>query len=272
MSAQRSWQTPRLVNGVKAGWASRRTRTQAIRALALAVLTAGGTFAACSANGITAPGAGDGGSSMAPSSGARPDLIGTGTVTKLVPLKVEEAPEVAEANPDFTTSTETTFPVTETVTNSCYNNETPVLNGWLKVREKISMDDLTLKYKQQTWKDTRGVFAAAASSWDDDHDEATPNRVGLVRYRNRTTTLDKFTVGPAGLPFSSDQESVMLLERLSPEHGMKYGPYDDREDDDDDREYRHGAGDDLFVYAKQAVYIDKNGVTREKTVFRTECR
>jgi hypothetical protein len=209
---------------------------------------------------------------LAPTSGARPDLIGTGVVTKLVPLKVEEAPEVAEANPDFVTATETTFPVTETVTNSCYNNETPVLNGWMKVKEKIQMDNLTLKYKQQTWKDTRGVFAGATASWDDDHDDATPKRVGIVRYRNRTQTLDKFTVGPAGLPFASDQESVMLLERLSPEHGMKYGDRDDREDDDDDREYRHGPGDDLFVYARQAVYIDQNGVTREKTVFRTECR
>jgi hypothetical protein len=134
------------------------------------------------------------------------------------------------------------------------------------------MDNLTLQYKQQTWKDTRGVFATVATYWDDDNNPATPPKAVLVRYRNRTKTLDKFTVGPAGLPFSSDQESTMLLERLSPEHGMKYGPYDDREDDDDDSHYVHGAGDDLFVYARQAVYIDQNGVVREKTVFRTECR
>jgi hypothetical protein len=241
-----------------------------MRVIAIALLAAGGTFAGCSANGITAPSVEGGG--MAPTAAAHPDLIGTAVVSKLVPLKVDEDPDVAAANPDFATSTETTFPVTETVTNTCYNNETPILNGWMKVREKIAMDDLTLQYKQQTWKDTRGVFAAATASWDDDRDPATPNRVGLVRYRNRTRTLDKFTVGPAGLPFASDQESVMLLERLSPEHGMKYGPYDDREDDDDDREYRHGPGDDLFVYARQSVYVDKNGVTREKTVFRTECR
>jgi hypothetical protein len=271
MSTQRNWQTPRLRTEGNDSW-TRRPGTQAARVMALAWLAAAGAFVGCSANGITTPGSGDGGSSMAPAPSARPDLLGTGTVTKLVPLKEEEDPMLAAANPDFATSTETTFPVTETVTNSCYNNETPVLNGWLKVREKIAMDNLTLKYKQQTWKDTRGVFAGAAASWDDDHDAATPKRVGLVRYRNRTQTLDKFTVGPAGLPFASDQESVMLLERLSPEHGMKYGPDDDREDDDDDREYRHGAGDDLFVYARQAVYIDQNGVTREKTVFRTECR
>jgi hypothetical protein len=240
--------------------------------LAIALLAAGGAFVGCSANGITTPGSGDGGSGMSPKAGARPDLVGTGVVTKLVPLKEEEDPLISAANPDFSTSTETTFPVTETVTNTCYNNETPVLNGTMKVREKISMDNLTLQYKQQTWKDTRGVFATVATYWDDDNDASTPPKPVLVRYRNRTKTLDKFTVGPAGLPFASDQESTMLLERLSPEHGMKYGPYDDREDDDDDSHYVHGQGDDLFVYAKQAVYIDQNGVVREKTVFRTECR
>jgi hypothetical protein len=265
MSAQRFWQTPRVVKG----GSTRRASTQAVRAIAVALFAAGGAFAGCSQNSITAPG-GSGG--MSPTSSARPDLVGTGVVTKLVPLKEEEDPAISELNPDFATSTETTFPVTETVTNTCHNDETPILNGTMKVREKISMDDLTLKYKQQTWKDTRGVFATAATYWDDDNDARTPPKPVLVRYRNRTKTLDKFTVGPAGLPFSSDQESVMLLERLSPEHGMRYGPYDDRTDDDDDSQFVHGQGDDLFVFAKQAVTIDNNGVVREQTVFRTECR
>jgi lipoprotein-anchoring transpeptidase ErfK/SrfK len=247
----------------------RRANTQAVRVIAITLLAVGGTVAACSANGITGPSDGGG---MSPSASANHDLLGTGVITSIASVKTEEDPAVSQANPDFATSTETTFPVTEAVTNTCYNNETPILNGFLKQREKIAMDDLTFKYKLQTWKDTRGVFATATTYYDDDHDPATPPRQMLVRYRNRTNTLDKFEVGPAGLPFSSDQESVMFLERLSPEHGMKYGPYDDREDDDDDREYRHGAGDDLFVYARQAVTVDKNGVQREKNVFRTECR
>jgi hypothetical protein len=255
------------------GRMSRRAATQAIRVFAVAVLAAGGTFAGCSAHGITAPGAESG--SMSPSSGASRTLgVGgvTETVTNLVPLKEDEDESVAQANPDFVTSTETTFPMTEFVVNTCYNDETPILNGYLKQRETIKMDDLTLQYKMQTWKDTRGVAANSTASYDDDGNPLTPARRLTVRYRNLGTTLDKFTVGPAGLPFSSDQESVMHLERLSPEHGMRYGPYDDRDDDDDDRYYRHGQGDDLFVYARVTVRVDRNGVSREKTTFRTECR
>jgi hypothetical protein len=265
MSDSRSWQKTRDLTGRLA----RRTGGRTTRAIAIAFLAAGGTFAACRAGGITSPSSEGGAISPKSSSG---DLVGTGVVANLVPVKEQEDESVALANPDFSTTTETTFPWTEAITNSCHNDETPILNGYIKQREKLSMDDLTLKYKMQTWKDTRGVFATAATYWDDDNDPGTAPRPVLVRYRNRQNTLDKFTVGPAGLPFSSDQESVMLLERLSPEHGMKYGAYDDREDDDDDRNFRHGAGDDLFVYARQSVYVDKNGVTRQRTEFRTECR
>jgi hypothetical protein len=266
MSDSKNWQTTRDLT-VKL---ARRTNGRTMRAIALAFLAAGGTFAACSAGGITAPTQYGGGITPMERSG---DLLGTGTVTKLASVKVDEDEAVAMANPDFSTSTETVFPVTEAITNSCHNNETPVLNGYLKQREKLSMDDLTLKYKLQTWKDTRGTFATAMTTWEEDDGYGhKTTRTGIVRYRNRTTTLDKFVTGPAGLPFASDQESVMYLERLSPEHGMRYGHDDDRDDDDDDRGYRHGPGDDLFVYARQSVYIDQNGVAREKTVFRTECR
>jgi hypothetical protein len=247
-----------------------RATLHGLRVIAGAMLAVGALMAGCSANGITGPAETDAGPSSV--SGPR-QTLGVGVITNLVPLKTEVDPEVEKANPDFSTSTETVFPVTEAVSNTCVQPvETPVLNGWLKVREKIAMDDLTMKYKMQTWKDTRGVIATATTYYDDDHDAKTAPRKMVIRYRNRQNTLDKFEVGPAGLPFSSEQEDVMLLERLSPEHGMKYGPYDDREDDDDDREYRHGPGDDLFVYAKQKVVIDNNGVAREQTVFRTECR
>jgi hypothetical protein len=248
---------------------SRRVSAQSIRAIAIAMIAVGGTMAACSASGITSPSSGGG--DLAPVGGSSKTL-GTGLITNLVPLKTEVDPDIERNSTDFSTSTETTFPYTETVTNSCWNNETPVLNGYLKQRERIVMDDLTLKYKMQTWADTRGVAATAPAWYHDDDDPATPPRQIMVRYRNKTQTLDKFEVGPAGLPFSSDQESRMHLERLSPEHGMKYGHHDDRHDDDDDRGYRHGPGDDLFVYARTRVYVDKNGNQREKTEFRTECR
>jgi hypothetical protein len=265
MSEQRTWHTQRLIKGR----ISRRTATKAIRVFAVAVIAAGGTFAGCSASGITAPGAESG--SISPTSGAQRTL-GVETVTNLVPLKEAEDEAVANANPDFVTTTETTFPMTEFIVNTCYNNETPILNGYMKQRETIKMDDLTLQYKMQTWKDTRGVAANSTAYYDDDNNPLTPARQLTVRYRNLGTTLDKFTVGPAGLPFSSDQESVIHLERLSPEHGMRYGMYDDRVDDDDDRYYRHGLGDDLYVYVRVSVRVDRNGVSREKATFRTECR
>jgi hypothetical protein len=257
--------TPRMIGNDS----SRRGGAQSAKLVAIGMLAVGGALAGCGANSMTAP---DEGGAKSPFTAPQHDLVGTGVVTNLVPLKSEQDDATAQASPDFATSTETTFPVTETVTNTCHNFETPVLTGFMKVREKLSMDDLTLKYNMRTWKDTRGVFATAQTYWDDDNDPATPAKPILVRYRNRTNTLDMFQVGPAGLPFTSDQESVMLLERLSPEHGMRYGKYDDREDDDDDRDFRHGQGDDLFVYAKQRVSVDKNGVAREQTVFRTECR
>jgi lipoprotein-anchoring transpeptidase ErfK/SrfK len=233
-----------------------------LRAIAGTMLAVAALIAGCSANSVTAPAEGDGVGGPSPVGGPS-RILGVGT--NLTSSKTQESPLNAAVNPDFSTSTETTFPVTEVVINTCYNNEAPVLNGWMKVRDKTSMENLTLKYKQQTWKDTRGVVATVRTYWDDDKNPATPPKPVLVKYRNRNNTLDKFVVGPAGLPFSSVQESVMLLERLSPEHGMRYNP-------DDDSHYVHGPGDDLFVYAKQGATVDYNGVSREQTVFRTECR
>lgn len=262
-STKRSWR--RGISGM--------SRSAAARLVAIAVL--GGAIAVgCNAHGLTAPGAEGGPRDPMSHGGGGLGTDGlTELVVELVPLKREDDPEIANANPDFVTSTETVFPWTEAVTNSCVTPmETPVLNGTYKVREKLAMDDLTLKYKLQTWKDLRGVYATVTTYYDDDHDPSTAPKKQLVRYRNKQRTLDYFETGPAGIPFASNQESTLWLERLSPEHGMRYGPYDDRDDDDDDRDYRHGPGDDLFVYAQQRVTVDKNGATREKTVFRTECR
>jgi hypothetical protein len=238
--------------------------------LALALIS-GITFARCNSSSLTGP------ETSAKSSGIKGDLVSGGEVLESVPnlpsAKIEDDPDLVKTNPDFSTSTRTTFFVTEVAHNPCVvPNEDPVLTGYETVYEKLAMDDLTLKYKLQRWRDTRGVAATAKAAYDDDRNPATPPRMITVRYRNRNRALDRFEVGPAGLPFTSEQEEVIYLERLSPEHGMKYGPYDDREDDDDDRGYQHGPGDDLFVFARDFVRIDKNGVAKQQTTFRSECK
>lgn len=253
---------------------ARANRMKQLGAATLALMLASGvTFARCGPNSITGPDSGP----QPGRGGGRGDIVSTGDVTGTVPnlasVKVEDDPQLVQSNPDFQTSTRTTFPVTEVQHNPCVvPNEDPVLNGYETVYEKLAMDDLTLKYKLRRWRDTRGVYATARAAYDDDNDPATPPRMILVRYRNLTKTLDRFEVGPAGLPFTSEQEAMMHLERLSPEHGMKYGPYDDRTDDDDDSHYMHGAGDDLFVYARDFIKIDQNGVAKQQTTFRSDCR
>lgn len=234
------------------------------------VLVSGAVFARCGTEGITGPG-------QAPSQAGGPkahgDLLPTDPVPNLVSVQVADDPQLVQSDPDFQTSTTTTYPVTEVAHNPCViPNEDPVLNGTETVHEKLAMDNLTLKYKLRRWRDTRGVAATVRAPYDDDNNPATPPRMILVRYRNLNKMLDRFEVGPAGLPFTSDQEEMIHLERLSPEHGMKYGPYDDRTDDDDDSQYVHGAGDDLFVFARDFIRIDQNGVTKQQTTFRSECK
>jgi hypothetical protein len=210
---------------------------------------------ACAADSITSPAA-----NFAPASdGANVNLIGV-EVPLLSTTSSKETDDDARLNPDFVVATETTFPVTETVINTCYNNEAPVLNGYLTQRERMKItDDLSMKYQFDTWKNTRGVYAEATTYWDDDDDERTPPKLRVVKYRNNETTIDHFSTGPAGLPFESLQEDRIWLQRLGPEH-------------DHESEYRARPGDDLFVFVKERVRIDKNGATRTEKVFRTECR
>lgn len=224
--------------------------------LAVAVGVTAFTVHACSQN-VTGPA-----SSFAPSSrDGHGELISV-EVPLLATTSRKETDDEARANPDNLLATETTFPVTETVTNTCYNMETPVLNGYLKQRERIKIaDDLSMKYQFDTWKDTRGVYATATTTWDDDDDPSTAPKVIQVRYRNNEQTIDHFSTGPAGLPFESLQEDRIWLQRFGPEHKGE-----------DEYTYRARPGDDLFVYVKERVRVDNNGATRTERVFRTECR
>lgn len=221
------------------------------RKIAVAVLLGGGvssvTFGACNSSDITGPSASPAASAPKPSGSV------TGEIVELVPLKSTESEAVAMANPDFTTSTKTTFPVTQVIHNPCMN-ETPVLNGDMKVYEKLQFNGVTLKYEMHAWYDTRGVAATATAYHDDDGDPATPMKEYVVRYHNKQSDFDKFIIGPAGLPFISRYDVKFHLRR-----------------EDDPRKTIVG-GDDLYVFASTRFMVDGNGVTHEKTEFRSECR
>jgi hypothetical protein len=171
----------------------------------------------------------------------------------------EKTDDEVEADEGFRTATETTFPVTEAMYNTCVN-ELVVLNGTQKERMVLESDGLTLKFKLRVFKDTRGV-AATTDVWvDDDHNEFTPRVKKTVRYHNKNRYLDEFRAGPVdGLPFRSKQESVIWLQR---EGGWRHDGWDTN------RRF----GDDLFVFFSNEVKISQSGIVREETKFRTECK
>lgn len=222
------------------------------RKIAVAVLIGGGvssaTFGACNSSDITGP-------SSSPAAASVPKPSGTLTtdIVELVPLKSSESEAVAMANPDFTTSTKTTFPTTHTVHNYCMN-EDPILNGEIRIHERLQYNGVTMKYESHTWWDTRGVAASATAFYDDDGDPTTPMKPYTVKYHNKQTDLDKFIVGPAGLPWVSRQESRIHLQRQGDVHKTITG------------------GDDMWVYASMRVVVDQNGVVHEKMEFRSECK
>lgn len=226
------------------------------RKIIATVIVAGGisgtAFAACRGSDIAGPSSP---SASAPAGGRPHGDVLPGDIPELPSLFGKEDEQVAQANPDFVTTTETTFETTEAVYNPCMN-ETPVMNGFIRVRSKTKVDGLTLQYKLQTWKDTRGVAATATAYWDHDGDPATPMQPYTVRYHNRENALDKFEVGPAGLPFRSIQESRIWLQREGDPH----------------KSATILGGDDLFVFASQKVVVDQNGIVHEKFQYRTECK
>lgn len=218
------------------------------RKIAVAILVGGGassaTFAACNASDIAGP-------STPTASAPRPSAT-VGGITELIPVKSLESEAVALANPNFQTSTKTIFPTTQVIHNPCMN-ETPILNGHIKVYEKLQLNGVTLKYDMHGWWDTRGVAATATAYHDDDGDPATPMKEYTVNYHNKQSDFDRFMWGPAGLPFQSYQESKIHLRR---EH--------------DPRKTIVG-GDDLFVHTSMRFMVDENGTHHEKLQYRTEC-
>ena len=181
----------------------------------------------------------------------------------------------------FVTATETTFPVTEAVYNTCVGEGPIVLNGYMKERMRIETDPFdAIKFQLRTWKDTRGVYGTLSYDEDyyDDNDRSWKRRDHVIRYRNRESLLDKFEAGPLGLPFQSVFETKMFLQRDGHDdghhhHGKSHDGHHDRDDHHDDRgSYRWQPGDDLFVWVKQVVKVDRNGVPRTYNEFRTECK
>ena len=221
-----------------------------VASVVVAAGVGGTSFAACRGSDIAGPSAP---TASAPSVPGPSRSLVDAEVPELPSLFAKEDEEIAKANPDFVTSTETTFETTEAVYNECAN-EMPVLNGYIKTREKTSFDGLTLRYKLHVWKDTRGVAATATAYWDDDNDELTPKKAYTVRYHNQERAFDKFEVGPAGLPFKSFQQSRIHLRR------------------EGDSRKQFPGGDDLFVYASHKIIVDANGVTHERFQFRAECK
>jgi hypothetical protein len=165
----------------------------------------------------------------------------------------------ARNDPDFGTATQTTFPVTEAVYNTC-RNELVVLNGYITQRTALVADpNFGTAFFFKEWKDTRGVFGTVEIWEDYDHDNnpLTPKqrRKRIVTYRNRESLLDAFVAGPLGLPFFSIFESKMYLQREGP-----------------DPLAVTGIGDDLFVFVKQVEKIDRFGNVRTEHSFRSECK
>lgn len=220
------------------------------RKIAVALLLGGGlssaTFGACNTGDITGP-------SAPTASAPKPSGNLTGEIVELVPLTSTESEAVAMADPNFTTSTKTTYPTTQVIYNYCMN-ETPVLNGHVKIYEKLQMNGVTLKYDMHAWWDTRGVAASATAYYDHDGDPATPMQSYVVNYHNKQSDFDKFVVGPAGLPFVSRQGSRIHLKREGDTRKTIFG------------------GDDMYVYASMRVVVDQNGVVHEKMEYRTECK
>ncbi|HVE77683.1 MAG TPA: hypothetical protein VNA89_02420, partial [Gemmatimonadaceae bacterium] len=185
---------------------------------------------------------------------SRNDALLSGVVN-LVSTQKLVSEEVASADPDYIESTHTQFETTDPVHNPC-RNETPVLVGKMRVHSRLVFDGLTLKYRLRSWKNTKDVYAEATTYEDHDNDPLTPAEAKKVLYVNQSRELDEFDVGPAGLPFESDQESRIHLVRTREAAGV----------------LATDPGDDLFVYARQRVRVNESGVTHEKIEFRTECK
>jgi hypothetical protein len=242
-------------------WVALSAFRRAVVTLLMAGAVGGTTFAACQSSSITGPAESSTGTISRHDSYDDDDHDGDdddgliGTIVNLLPSKKEISDDDALRDPDFVEATETTFPTTEAVYNVCMN-ESPVLNGYIKVKTKLVLDEGTMKYKLRSWKDTRGVYATVKKYRDHDNNALTPPEEYLVKYHNKQVYLDEFEVGPAGLPFESEQEDIIWLQREGRDDGV----------------LATDKGDDMFVYARQKVKVSSSGHSYEKFTHKTECK
>ena len=238
----------------------RMSRLRRAAAMTVSAAALGGvTFTACNSDSITGPPPAPGAMGSGPS--ASGTLLSSGDddsrYTYHEPEHKRKTQQEADADPDYTTTVETTFHVTEAVYNTC-RNELVVLNGYLKSRMRLDADPLgSLRFQLREYKDTRGVYGEYRYEEDyyDDHDNSWKKRTKVVRYHNREFLLDQFKVGPAEAPFRSEFISKMYLQREGP-----------------DANYVKQYGDDLWVFVKQIMKVDTNGQLVVQHKFETECK
>lgn len=259
--------TPRIKMTVRrtiAHWVAMSRTRRIVASLAITAAVGGTTFGACRASDVTAPDFGSKKMSASKSLSSS-NLIG-GTTSdsdsdsdnypKHDARHDRQSDSDADADPVFRQSVETVFPVTEAVYNTC-RNELVTLNGYLKQRMNLQMGpQLAQSYSLRTWKDTRGIYGEATvveTYWDEDS-KSYKSRNRIVRYHNRETMLDRFDVGPFGIPMQSLFESKMRLQREGADPLAKV----------------YGQGDDLYVFVKNRVVVSTSG-TKEEQTFRTEC-
>lgn len=259
--------TPRIKMTVRrtiAHWVAMSRARRTIASLAITAAIGGTMFGACRASDVTAPDFGSSSKKMSASNAlSSANLIG-GTTSdedsdnypRQDARHDRQTDSDADADPVFRQSVETVFPVTEAVYNTC-RNELVVLNGYLKQRTNLQTGPaLAQSFSLRTWKDTRGVYGEATvpeQYWDEDS-KSYKTRNRIVRYHNRESLLDRFDIGPFGLPIQSVFESKMRLER----------------DGADPLRKVFGQGDDLYVFVRNRMVVDTRG-TREEQTFRTEC-
>jgi hypothetical protein len=190
------------------------------------------------------------------------DSDGLVEIPLLSPLKTEKTREEVEADPDFKTVSETKFPVTEAVYNVC-RDELVVLNGFLRVHEKVEFNNMTLKYRVRTWQETHGIAGSAEVFVDDDNNEETPPVAQTVRYNNHIWTVDEFVVDSDALPFESEYKSRLMLHR------------EGNEEEEGALAAEAGAaevGDDMYVTVTSRIRVNENGIQRQSFQFEAECR
>jgi hypothetical protein len=258
--------SPRIKMTVRrhiAYWVAMSPARRIVASLGVAAIIGGTTFGACKASDFTGPTFKSGQPTATRTSKNVATSDGTIDDEATAPWPMaparhgEMSPTEAENDTRVRAAHEASVPITERVYNACRNERPIVLNGFIKERKLLETGAADGGgHTLQQVMDTRGVHGTYAYDEDywDDNSQSWKKRQRVVRYHNRENTLDRFEVGPAGLPFQSELHTRMHLQREGA------GP--------NSRRY----GDDLFVLIKQTVRIGKDGIPQTYTEFRSECK